>query len=125
MNGTVSHDRSSVREGRLLKARMQHPRLGLVDFLVRNISDGGLGGKCLDAVEPGDLVRIVLPNIPLADGMIVWRVGDGFGMRLNTLLAPADVRRPGTCQPEAGGYEVPYLFRPPLECRRPGVRTNC
>jgi hypothetical protein len=125
MNDTVSHDRSSAREGRLLKAHMQHPRLGLVDILVRNISEGGMGGKCLHAVEPGDLVRIVLPNIPPADGMIVWRVGDGFGIRLKTLLDPTGVRRTENSKPEVSGYEVPYLFRPPLECRRPAVRTNC
>lgn len=124
MNDAVSHKRSSLRAGRLLKAQMQHPRLGVVDVLVRNISEGGMGGKCLHAVEPGELVRIVLPNLPPVDGLIVWRMGDGFGVRLNKLVDPTGVVRPVAGTPR-GGYEVPSLFRPPLECRRPAVRISC
>ena len=125
MKDAISHDRSSPREGRLLKAHMQHPQLGLVDILVRNISEGGMGGKCRHAVEPGDLVRIVLPNDKAADGMIVLRMGDGFGVRLNMRVDPAGVRMPVARSTHIGGYEVPYLFRPPIECRRPGLRINC
>jgi hypothetical protein len=125
MNDAVPYDRASLREGRLLRAQMQHPRIGLVDILVRNISERGIGGKCLHPVSPGDLVSIVLPNVPTVDGMIIWCMGDGFGMRLNRPLDLTGVRRPVANTPEVSGYKVPYLFRPPLECRRPGVRINC
>ncbi|WP_157704837.1 PilZ domain-containing protein [Sphingobium herbicidovorans] len=125
MNDAISHERSSLRAGRLLKAQMQHPRLGMVDILVRNISEGGMGGKCRHGLEPGEVVRIVLPNLPPADGLIVWRMGDGFGVRWNTPLDPTGVTRPVASTPRVIGYEVPDLFRPPLECRRPAVRSNC
>ena len=125
MNDVVSHERSSVREGRLLKAQMQHPKLGIVDILIRNISEAGLGGRCIHGVEPGEWVKILLPNLPTVDGMIVWRMGDGFGVRLSAPIDPADVRRGMADVSQASRYHVPYLFRPPIECRRPGLRINC
>jgi hypothetical protein len=125
MNDAVSHERSSLRAGRLLKAQMQHPRLGIVDILVRNISEGGMGGKCLHAVEPGEWVRIVFPCLPPAEGLIVWRMGDGFGVRFNTPVDPSGVRGPIASTIPVSGYEVPKPFRPVLECRRPALRAHC
>ena len=50
MYNVVSRDR----ELRLLKAKMVHPRFGLIDILIRNVSDEGIGGKCSYDLEPGE-----------------------------------------------------------------------
>jgi hypothetical protein len=113
--------RAHERKRRLLKARMRHPRLGEVEILVRDVSEMGLGGRCDHDVAVGDRVVIALPDFTPAEGIIAWRRGQAFGMRLDAPINPATVKSPPAsdrpCEP---GYQVPTLFRPSIDHRRPG-----
>jgi hypothetical protein len=123
MNSEAPLDRAPGRERRLLRAYMQHPRTGLIDIMIRNVSDRGIGGKCVHDIEPGEIVSIIVPDRAPMDGMIVWRMGDGFGMRLTALIDPKAIMHQHSATASRLDYQVPKLFRPPLECRRPGLRT--
>ena len=123
MNSRAYLDRASGRERRLLRARMQHPRTGLIDIMIRNVSDRGIGGKCVDHIEPGDIVSIILPDRAPIVGMIVWRMGHGFGLRLSAAVDPKTIMHQHSVTALGLDYEVPRLFRPVVECRRPGFRT--
>lgn len=120
MDNVVSRDRD--RELRLLKAKMAHPKFGLIDILIRNVSDEGIGGKCRHDLEPGEGVSILLADGAPAPGVIVWRMGDGFGLRLSQSRAAKQLIRHYEVASSGPRYEVPLMFRPQIRCRRPGLR---
>ena len=122
MNSEASPSRGYDRQGRFLAAHMRHPRTGLLDIMIRNVSASGIGGKCVFDVEPGEMVSIIMPDGPPIDGMIVWRVGHGFGMRLNAPIDLEDITNKRSAASPGQSYEEPRLFRPDVESRRPGVR---
>jgi hypothetical protein len=123
MNNEASHDPGSDWKGRLLKAHMQYPRTGLLDIMIRNVSTSGIGGKCVYDVEPGEMVSIILPDRPPIDGMIVWRVGHGFGLRLNAPVDLETVMDECPARSPTSSYDVPRFLRPAPEVRRPGFRV--
>ncbi|WP_313801350.1 hypothetical protein [Sphingobium sp.] len=112
------------RQRRLLKARMHHPRHGEVDILVRDVSETGLGGRCDLDLAVGEVVVVVLVDCEPAQGRIAWRKGQSFGLHLETAINPAAVKSPANAERSVeAGYQVPTLFRPSVETKRPGFRT--
>jgi hypothetical protein len=108
------------RQRRLLKAKMLHPRLGMVEILVRDVSEQGIGGKCTSDIGPGDQVVIYLADCPGAVGTIAWRNGQAFGVRLNDAIDPSVVKSPPQQETPVAAHEVPKPFRPTVSTKRPG-----
>lgn len=112
------HQRRDVRERRLLKAQMVHPRHGKIDIVVRDISKRGIGGKCdLDLIA-GEDVTICLPSHSPVAGQIAWRIGISFGVTLSRDIDPVLVRNAAGSQNAA--YQVPDHFQPTSDFKRPG-----
>ncbi len=99
---------------------MRHPRLGMVEILVRDVSEQGIGGKCASGIEPGDQVVIYLADCPPAAGTIAWRNGQAFGVRLDGAIDPAVVKSPPSQDTPMVKHEVPEPFRPTVDTKRPG-----
>jgi len=113
------------RQRRLLKARMHHPRHGEIDILVRDVSELGIGGRCELELALDDSVIIALPDCAPAEGRIVWRKGQAFGVHLNAAINPASVKSPAPAdKPVETSYRVPANFRPSADTKRPGFRTR-
>lgn len=119
MSGSSSQ-RLHDRQRRLLKAKMRHPRLGMVDILVRDVSEQGIGGKCTSDIGTGDQVVIYLADCPPAVGTIVWRNGQAFGVQLDGAIDPAIVKSPPQQDAPVVAHEVPKPFRPTVSTKRPG-----
>ncbi|WP_030538273.1 hypothetical protein [Sphingobium sp. DC-2] len=119
MNNSPSQ-RLHDRERRLLKGQMRHPRLGLIDILIRDVSERGIGGKCTSDIAAGDRVTIHLTGYPPVDGTIAWRNGQGFGVQLDAPVDPAAVKSPPQPETPVTSHEVPRPFRPTVSTRRPG-----
>lgn len=120
--GSVSA-RTFVRERRLLRAEMQHPRFGLIGIVIRNVSARGLGGKCAQEIAVGELVTIFLPHSVPVEGAIVWRKGHGFGVHLASRINPTEVKNAAGDRSEPP-YQVPIRFRSAIETRRPGFKAQ-
>ncbi|KKW90002.1 hypothetical protein [Sphingobium chungbukense] len=113
------------RQRRLLKARMRHPHYGEIDILIRDVSERGVGGRCELDLTVGDNVIIILPDCAPAEGRIAWRKGHAFGVQLDAPINPETVKNPApTERPVEPGYQVPAVFRPSVETKRPGFRTR-
>jgi hypothetical protein len=116
--------RAYDRKRRLLKAQILHDRLGMIDILVRDVSNRGLGGKCSAEIAVGDRVTVHVADCDPAHGIVRWRKGEGFGVLLDSPIRPSDLRTAaGKDEPETK-YEVPTLFRPSISFKRPGFGTR-
>jgi hypothetical protein len=116
--------RQYQRRRRLLKARMRHPRHGEIDILVRDVSELGIGGRCELDLALGDSVVITLPDCAPAEGRVVWRRGQAFGVELRASIDPANVKSPTPTERPVASYQVPTNFRVSTETKRPGFRTR-
>lgn len=108
------------RHRRLLKAQMRHPRLGMIDILVRDVSEQGVGGKCMSDIAAGEKVVIYMADGTPAAGTIAWRKGQGFGVQLDSSIDPALVKSPPQPDSPVSTHEVARPFRPTVSTKRPG-----
>lgn len=116
--------RSHDRQRRLLKARMGHPRHGEIDILIRDVSEQGIGARCELELAVGETVIITLPDCAPADGSIVWRRGQSFGVQLHRPIDPLTVKNANAERAPGTGYQVPDRFRVSMDTKRPGFRTR-
>src|SRR3546814_898936 len=71
-------EEAAVREprtSRLLRGEISSSRFGTARIVVRNISAGGLGGKCDQVLLKGEKVAVLLNNIDPVEATIVWSQG--------------------------------------------------
>ncbi len=71
---------------RLMKVTVFHRRFGSVDGVIRDISSGGIGGRCAAVLQPGDVVEIDRPGLGRFEAEIRWVRNGQFGARLTTDL---------------------------------------
>lgn len=107
------------RTSRLISTQLYASRVGERKVVIRNLSVGGLGGKCDEPLLPGERVTVAIINIGMVEGTVAWADGKSFGMRFDTAIDPARVTLPQS-GPAPDGYVVPDRFRPETSTRRPG-----
>lgn len=112
-----------TRASRLLTAQIMSSRFGTARIVVRNISAGGLGGKCDELLFSGEDVAVLLNNIGAVDATIAWVDGHAFGLRFAERIDPSRALAPQS-ERIVKPYEVPSYFRPEVSTYRPGFRTG-
>ncbi|GGB57512.1 PilZ domain-containing protein [Blastomonas aquatica] len=75
-----------ARVHRLMKVTVFHERFGSADAVIRDISSGGLGGRCQAKLIPGDVVEIDRPGLGKFEAEIRWVRAGQFGAQLTSDL---------------------------------------
>lgn len=75
-----------VRVHRLMKVTVFHERFGSADAVIRDISSGGLGGRCNAALIAGDVVEIDRPGLGRFEAEVRWVRSGQFGAQLTSDL---------------------------------------
>lgn len=107
------------RTSRLLRGEISSSRFGTARIVVRNISAGGLGGKCDQVLLKGEKVAVLLNNIDPVEATIVWSQGKTFGLQFNQKIDPSQAVAP-SIERKTVTYEAPTHFRPSASTYRPG-----
>jgi hypothetical protein len=86
--GSVGENANSreARVHRLMKVTIFHERFGSADGVIRDISSGGLGGRCNADLFIGDVVEIERPGLGRFEAEIRWVRSGQFGAQLTTDL---------------------------------------
>lgn len=69
---------------RLMKVTVFHERFGSADAVIRDISTGGLGGRCSAELIPGDVIEIERPGLGRFEGEVRWVRSGQFGAQLTS-----------------------------------------
>lgn len=85
-NGDAGLPQREPRVHRLMKVTLFHERFGSADGVIRDISSGGLGGRCAAPLYPGDVVEIDRPGFGRFEAEIRWVRNGQFGAQLTTDL---------------------------------------
>lgn len=85
-NGNASLPQREPRVHRLMKVTLFHERFGSADGVIRDISSGGLGGRCAAPLYPGDVVEIDRPGLGRFEAEIRWVRSGQFGAQLTSDL---------------------------------------
>lgn len=115
---------------RLMKVTISHDRFGTVDGVIRDISSGGLGGRCSANLLAGDIVAIERDGLGRFEAEIRWVRNGHFGAQLTSDLRidPQAVENLGF---NSRGWDqqankplehhVFTRFRPVTNAYRPGI----
>ena len=71
---------------RLMKVTVFHERFGSADGVIRDISSGGVGGRCAAPLQPGDVVEIDRPGLGRFEAEVRWVRNGQFGAQLTSDL---------------------------------------
>lgn len=85
-NGDAILPQREARVHRLMKVTLFHERFGSADGVIRDISSGGLGGRCAAPLYPGDVVEIDRPGLGRFEAEIRWVRNGQFGAQLTSDL---------------------------------------
>lgn len=69
---------------RLMKVMVFHERFGSMDAVIRDISSGGLGGRCNAELLPGDVIEIERPGLGRFEAEVRWVRRGHFGAQLTS-----------------------------------------
>lgn len=69
---------------RLMKVTVFHERFGSADGVIRDISSGGVGGRCAAPLVPGDVVEIDRPGLGRFEAEVRWVRNGQFGAQLTS-----------------------------------------
>lgn len=75
-----------ARMRRLMKVTVFHERFGRADAVIRDISTGGLGGRCTSDLFPGDVIEIDRPDLGRFEAEVRWVRNGQFGAQLTADL---------------------------------------
>lgn len=75
-----------ARVHRLMKVTIFHERFGSADGVIRDISSGGLGGRCSAPLHAGDVVEIDRPGLGRFEAEVRWVRNGQFGAQLTSDL---------------------------------------
>lgn len=79
-------NKREARVHRLMKVTLFHERFGSADGVIRDISSGGIGGRCNAELEPGDVIEIDRPGLGRFEAEVRWVRGGQFGAQLTSDL---------------------------------------
>ncbi len=99
--------RESPRDSLFLLAQISAAGLATpISARVRNLSQGGFLAEAGTVLVVGTVVRVTLPNIPVAGGRVAWAENGRFGVAFDTAIDPQAVRlKPG----QTGAKNTPTL----------------
>lgn len=75
-----------ARVHRLMKVTVFHERFGSADAVIRDISSGGLGGRCQATLISGDVIEIDRPGLGRFEAEVRWVRAGQFGAQLTSDL---------------------------------------
>ncbi|MDM7956873.1 PilZ domain-containing protein [Blastomonas sp.] len=75
-----------ARVHRLMKVTIFHERFGSADAVIRDISSGGLGGRCTAMLTQGDVIDIDRPGLGRFEAEVRWVRNGQFGAQLTSDL---------------------------------------
>lgn len=83
---TVAEDlpEREARMRRLMKVTVYHERFGWADAVIRDISSGGLGGRCNSELLTGDVIEINRPGLGRFEAEVRWVRSGQFGAQLTS-----------------------------------------
>jgi hypothetical protein len=73
-----------ARVHRLMKVTVFHERFGSADAVIRDISSGGLGGRCNAVLIIGDVIEIDRPGLGRFEAEVRWVRNGQFGAQLTS-----------------------------------------
>ncbi|MCJ8156538.1 PilZ domain-containing protein [Sphingomonas sp. LaA6.9] len=113
-----------ARTGRLFVGQLALEDGRVIKVRIRNLSEGGFGGRSDMPLQPGQRGHMLLAGVGLVTGQVVWTNEHLFGLQFDAKIDPALVRlSPATTAP-AAEYVVPPQFRPTTDHKRPGFRVR-
>lgn len=86
----VPDDRSEPRDAVHHRTRAMHPDGRLLPLLIVNSSQGGLMARCEAPCEPGDRLRIDLPQVGATMAEVRWTLGGRIGFKLERQLGQSE-----------------------------------
>ncbi|WP_373488996.1 hypothetical protein [Blastomonas sp.] len=120
------------RMNRLMKVTVFHERFGSSDAVIRNISRGGLGGRCFAELRVGDVIDIAREGFGRFEAEIRWVRNGHFGAALTSDMT-IDTDAVENLSFDKGDWDgevnkplknhVFTRFRPVRETYRPGVNS--
>lgn len=90
VSGWSTEDRSEPRDAVHHRTRALHPDGRLLPLIIVNTSAGGLMARCDAPCDPGDRLRIHLPQVGSIVAEIRWTLGGRIGCQLERAMAPAE-----------------------------------
>lgn len=128
---TMSRNQSEPRSARLIRLRMLHKVLGLIEANIRNISAHGLGGVTDTQLSVGDRLDLCLKDGKSMRAEVRWTRQEGkrtaFGLRSEGVLQPASFAAKGdgkdwdrTVIKPLDENHVFARYRPMKTAKRPG-----
>lgn len=82
--GAADKPEREARVHRLMKVTVFHERFGSADAVIRDISSGGLGGRCNAVLIPGDVIDIDRPGLGRFEAEVRWVRNGQFGAQLTS-----------------------------------------
>lgn len=118
---------------RLMKVTIYHERFGSADGVIRDISSGGLGGRCNASLYPGDIIEIERAGLGQFEAEIRWVRNGHFGAQLTSDLRIDTKQIENIAFNGSGNWDrkvnkplehhVFTRFRPVQNAYRPGIAT--
>ncbi|WOE74568.1 PilZ domain-containing protein [Alterisphingorhabdus coralli] len=132
-----ARNQAEPRSSRLMRLRLDHPRFGLIDANIRNVSTHGMGGITDAKLSAGDTVQLCLHDRASVSAEVRWtrqeRNRTAFGLRSEEPLDPASFAAKNDSATNARNWDDTVLkpldehhvytrFRPVIAAKRPGFR---
>jgi hypothetical protein len=83
-DGAENMPEREARVHRLMKVTVFHERFGSADAVIRDISSGGLGGRCNAVLIAGDVIDIDRPGLGRFEAEVRWVRSGQFGAQLTS-----------------------------------------
>lgn len=112
------------RTSRLFVGQLALEEGAVVKIRIRNLSEGGFGGRSDIALRPGQRGHMLLAGVGLITGRIVWANQFDFGLQFDERIDPALARVSAPTAAPQTDYVVPPQFRPIADHRRPGLKVR-
>lgn len=96
----------------------------VVKIRIRNLSEGGFGGRSDIVLRPGQRGHMLLAGVGLITGRIAWANQFDFGLQFDEKIDPALARLSSPAPSPQAEYVVPAQFRPVADHRRPGLKVR-
>lgn len=96
----------------------------LTKVRIRNLSEGGFGGRSDMVLQLGQRGHMLLAGVGLITGRVAWVRENDFGLQFDTRINPEQARISAPANPVQSDYVVPPQFRPVIDHRRPGFKIR-
>lgn len=83
-NGDSAVPQREARVHRLMKVTIFHERFGSADGVLRDVSSGGLGGRCSARLVAGDRIEVDRPGLGRFEAQVRWARNGQFGAQLTS-----------------------------------------